>query len=46
VAEVVVGPTGEGLTRDAITTGSCVPGEAAGTSADAEGPSRTAASGS
>jgi hypothetical protein len=46
VTEAVDGPSREGLTRDAITTGPYVPGEAAGTSADAEGPSRTATSGS
>jgi hypothetical protein len=46
VAEAVEGPSREGLTRDAVTTGSRGPGEAAGTLADAEGPSRTAASGS
>jgi hypothetical protein len=44
VAEAVDGPTREGLTRDTVTTGPCVPGEAARTSADAEGPSRTATS--
>jgi hypothetical protein len=38
---VVDGPSREGLTSDAVTTGSCEPGEAAGTSTDAEGPSRT-----
>jgi hypothetical protein len=46
VAEAVDGPSREGLTRGAVTAGSRVPGEVAGTSADAEGPSRTAASGS
>jgi hypothetical protein len=46
VAEAVDDPSREGLTRDAVTTGSCEPGEAAGTSTDAEGPSRIVASGS
>jgi hypothetical protein len=46
VAEVVDGPSREGLTSDAVTTSSYEPGEAAGTSTDAEGPSRTVASGS
>jgi hypothetical protein len=45
VAEAVDGPSREGLTRGTVTTGSCGPGEVAGTVADAEGPSRTAASG-
>jgi hypothetical protein len=40
VAEAVDGPSREGLTRGAVTTGSCGLGEAAGTVADAEGPSR------
>jgi hypothetical protein len=44
VAEAVDGPSREGLTRDAITIGSCVPGGVAGTLADAEGPSRAATS--
>jgi hypothetical protein len=46
VADAVYGPSREGLTRDAITTGSCIPGEVAGMLADAEGPSRATASGS
>jgi hypothetical protein len=46
VAKAVDGPSKGGLTIDAVTTGSCEPGEAAGMSTDAEGPSRTVASGS
>jgi hypothetical protein len=46
VVKTVDGPSRGGLTSDAVTTGSCEPGEAAGTSTDAEGPSRTVASGS
>jgi hypothetical protein len=38
VAKAVDGPSRGGLTSDAVTTGSCEPGEAAGTSTDAEGP--------
>jgi hypothetical protein len=37
VTEAMDGLSIEGLTRDAGTTGSCGPGEAARTSADAEG---------
>jgi hypothetical protein len=46
VAKAVDGPSRGGLTIDAVTTGSYEPGEVAGTSTDAEGPSRTIASGS
>jgi hypothetical protein len=46
VAKAVDDPSRGGLTIDAVTTGPCEPGEAAGTSTDAEGPSRTVASGS
>jgi hypothetical protein len=46
VAKAVDGPSRGGLTIDAVTTGSCEPGDAAGTSANAERPSRTVASGS
>jgi hypothetical protein len=46
VAEAVDYPSRQGPIRDAATTGSRGPGEATGTSTDAEGPSRTAAPGS
>jgi hypothetical protein len=46
VTEVMDGLSIEGLTRDAVTTGSCGLGEAARTSADAEGSSRIATPGS
>jgi hypothetical protein len=46
VVKAVDGPSRGGLTSDAVTTGSYEPGEAAETSTDAEGPSRTVASGS
>jgi hypothetical protein len=46
VTEAMDGLSIEGLTRDEVTTSSCEPGKAAGTSADAEGSSRIAARGS
>jgi hypothetical protein len=46
VAKAVDGPSRGGLTIDAVMTGSCEPGEATGTSTNAEGPSRTVTSGS
>jgi hypothetical protein len=45
VAKAVDGPSRGELTMDAVTTGSCEPGEVTATSTSAEGPSRTVASG-
>jgi hypothetical protein len=46
VAKAMDGPSRGGLMIDAVTTGSCEPGEVAGMSTNAEGPSRTVVSGS
>jgi hypothetical protein len=46
VVKVMDGPAKGELTIDAVTTGSCEPGEVTGISTDAEEPSRTVASGS
>jgi hypothetical protein len=46
VAEAGEGPSRQGPTRDVVTTGACRPGEAAGTTADAEGSSKIVAPGS
>jgi hypothetical protein len=46
VAKAVDGPSRGGLTIDAVTTGSCEPGEVIGTLTSTEGPSRTITSGS
>jgi hypothetical protein len=46
VAEAVEGSSKQGPTGDEVTTGACGPGEAAGTTADAEGSSKIVAPGS